>query len=111
MRARGPATAKAWYPSRVECATAVRSGQISGEEGVPGLRVLVVLPCLGDLAVAQVEHQRFMQVERLTVALARGGMQTDNVLAVADHVVNLGVKGAAGRLGQLSEVGKGRLAP
>src|SRR6266700_10902 len=106
---RGLPLAADWtYTQRVP-ATASAQPQRLGEEFVIGILVLDVLPHLGDLAVADVEHQDLSILKGPAPALARSQVQADGVLVVGHDVVQLRPECAGRQLHRPAEERKDRV--
>src|SRR5215208_814443 len=87
------------------------SEPVLGPELVPRVEVVKVLPAVNDPAVLQLEDDRVADIQVLPVAITGAALYADHaVVIVADQTLELRPEGPARLLGEVAEVGQGRLA-
>jgi len=96
-------------PRQVRYARAPPARLVPGEQFVGGVLVRPVLPDLGDLPVANVEHQRVVVLQRPARALGVDRVEANSVLVVGNHVVDLDPEVAVGQLHGPAEVAEHRV--
>ena len=86
-------------------------GVVLGPELVDGVEVGVLGPGLGYFAVPDVEDLCRVDLKLSAAPLGAGGMERDDVLVVADHIVQLKAVRAAGEPGEPADELNHRVHP